>query len=279
MPGVVGSVASIHRYPVKSMAGERLDVAHVGPGGVIGDRVMALRDVETGQIASAKRPGRWGALLDCRASNEGGTVVVTLPGGNRLSLEPGDRSLSQHLGREVVAERFERPGQGEYSAEWPDVEGYVWAGRDDTSYPLNIGGDHSTGFVDLAPIHLTTTSALRTLRDADPSLRVDIRRFRPTFVVDTGDVEGFPELEWVGRTLAIGSARFSVTMPTLRCVMVTAAQGDLPRQVGVLRTLLEINGEDAHMHDGERGRVANFGAYTDVAGPGTIAVGDEVHLV
>src|SRR5208282_3045650 len=64
----VGSVASLWRYPVKSMLGEELDASDVDERGMLGDRVYALVDRATGKVASAKNPRRWGMLFDFRAS-------------------------------------------------------------------------------------------------------------------------------------------------------------------------------------------------------------------
>src|SRR6516165_4027652 len=43
MPIEIGQVEAIFRYPVKSMAGERLEVANLGWHGIEGDRRLALR--------------------------------------------------------------------------------------------------------------------------------------------------------------------------------------------------------------------------------------------
>ena len=51
----VGSVAALHRYPVKSMMGEELNATRIGTKGVAGDRAFALADPETGKIAVAPR--------------------------------------------------------------------------------------------------------------------------------------------------------------------------------------------------------------------------------
>ena len=59
----VGRVRALWRFPVKSMQGEQLDAAEVGETGVVGDRAYALRDRETGKIASAKHPKLWPNLL------------------------------------------------------------------------------------------------------------------------------------------------------------------------------------------------------------------------
>ena len=49
----VGSVGALYRYPVKSMMGEELNATLFGNKGVVGDRLFALSDPETGKIASA----------------------------------------------------------------------------------------------------------------------------------------------------------------------------------------------------------------------------------
>ena len=43
MPIEIGQVEAIFRYPVKSMAGERMEFAHLGWHGIDGDRRLALR--------------------------------------------------------------------------------------------------------------------------------------------------------------------------------------------------------------------------------------------
>ncbi|MFI0448867.1 MOSC N-terminal beta barrel domain-containing protein [Actinomadura sp. 6N118] len=52
---VLGRVARQWRYPVKSMAGETLDLAYLEFGGILGDRAWALRDQVRGGIADARK--------------------------------------------------------------------------------------------------------------------------------------------------------------------------------------------------------------------------------
>ena len=61
---VVGSVAGLWRYPVKSMQGGGLDDVSVSERGFLGDRAYALIDKDSGKVGSAKNPRRWLKLLN-----------------------------------------------------------------------------------------------------------------------------------------------------------------------------------------------------------------------
>lgn len=108
------SVGRFWHYPVKSMQGEEVEQILLSPGGVVGDRAYGFVDVETGKLASAKRPGRFGALLDCHArflaapTEDGGppSVEVTFPDGTVVRTDDDGgaeltRRTAELLGREV----------------------------------------------------------------------------------------------------------------------------------------------------------------------------------
>jgi uncharacterized protein YcbX len=66
-------IAEIWRYPVKSMAGERLTEANLGPGGVDGDRRLHVED-RRGRVITARTHPR---LLGHHArTGDDGTVLV-----------------------------------------------------------------------------------------------------------------------------------------------------------------------------------------------------------
>src|SRR5216117_1244221 len=132
-----GSVVGLWRYPVKSMMGEELNASEVTERGLVGDRQFAVVDRETGKVAGAKNPRKWGNFFDFRAAYveppEGKsklpTVRLTLPDGTVVTSDQADlaRILSKALGREVA---FARAQQGEESSGgataeeyWPDMEG------------------------------------------------------------------------------------------------------------------------------------------------------------
>ena len=128
----IGVVAAIHRYPVKSMLGEELNAARVGPKGVLGDRVFSLADPATEKIASAKNPSKWPALFAFRATftwppEDNGAlppVRITFPdGSNVLTADKNiEARLSASLGKPV---RFLSGalGSGTLEEYWPDIEG------------------------------------------------------------------------------------------------------------------------------------------------------------
>jgi uncharacterized protein len=60
----IGTIKEIWRYPVKSMAGERLQTCRVDPLGIPGDRGWALRDETKGEITNGKR---FPILMQCAA--------------------------------------------------------------------------------------------------------------------------------------------------------------------------------------------------------------------
>ena len=266
----LGAVVSLWRYPVKSMMGEELNAAEFTERGLLGDRAYALVDNSDGKAATAKNPRKWPRLFDFRATfiewvrpaAKLPPVRITLPDGTTLTSDQGDldQTLSEALDREVT---FRAARDGAVNAEeyWPDIEGLDH--RDTvTDFTLPEGT-----FFDVAMVHLLTTATLDRLRELFPQGRFEVRRFRPNIVVQLASGEkGFAENAWVGRTLAIGTAvRLSITGPCGRCVMTTLAQGDLPKDPGILRTAAQ------HNH-------VNVGVYAAVVRRGTICRGDPVSI-
>lgn len=192
-------VAELWRFPVKSLQGEQVDSAVLGPMGVRGDRGFAIFDLASGYGLTARRePG----LLFARARYRGdGTVEITLPDG---SVAADDEALSAWIGRPVrlrstdqVAERrYENPDdiENESARSWNPFVGASGAFHD------------SEG--------ATVTLVSRTSMAGEPP-----RRFRANIVLD-----GEGEDDLVGSSVRIGDATVEVTRRIARCVMVTRAQ-------------------------------------------------------
>jgi MOSC domain-containing protein len=266
----VGSVISLWQYPVKSMMGEELNATEVTERGLLGDRLYALVDSSDGKVATAKNPRKWSRLFDFRATfiePVGGAtrlppVRITLPDGTTVTSDEKDlnRILSKACNREVTLRAAQR---GEVNAEeyWPDMEGLD---HRDTVTDFTLP---ERTFFDCAMVHLLTTATLDRLSELYPQGSFEVRRFRPNVVVRLASGEkGFAENAWVGRTLAIGAAvRLNITGPCGRCVMTTLAQGDLPKDPGILRTAAQHN-------------QVSVGVYAAVARGGTIRRGDPVGI-
>ena len=267
---LLGRVATIWRYPVKSMMGEELNASDVTEHDLLGDRQYALIDVETGKIASAKNPRRWPNLFDFRAQYvepAGGgqslpAIRITLPDGESLRTDEADveQHLSAAVGRSV---RLARSPSASASAEgyWPD---HAWLAQRDEffEFPLSAGT-----FFDAAAVHLVTTATLDRLRTSSPASRFEVARFRPNFVIQAADgYEGFVENAWIGQTLALGEVQLRIDEPCPRCIMTTLSQGSLPKDPGVLRSVVQENG-------------GNVGVYATVVAGGRVRRSDAVCFV
>jgi uncharacterized protein len=266
----LGSLASIHRYPVKSMMGEDLNSVDVTQRGLFGDRSYALRDAQTGKVVSAKNPKKWPNMFRYRAAYTNpptaGTAVpavrVTLPDGSfAVSSSPDFAStVSATLGRPVTLLGTPPPNP-QLEEYWPDME--QLANRD----VVTEEGMPEGTFFDLAILHLLTTGTLDRLRELSPRSRFEPRRFRPNLIVDTGERTDFVENDWIGKVLAIGpEVRIQIDGPCPRCVMTTLSQADLPKDPDILKTAAQYN-------------KVQVGAYASVVQTGTIRVGDTLTIV
>ena len=290
----VGSVVGLWRFPVKSMRGERLEEAKLTERGLVGDRVYALIDAETGKVVSAKSVKLFPDILDCRAEfvepplpdRELPPVRISLPDDTSVTSGSGDvdRVLSAYFRREVTLARA-APDDFTIDMYHPDVEGADPAGHQDTFVEQKLGSAFfaeagvpspvpAGSLFDLFPVSVITTSTLERLGEIQPESRFHERRFRMNVTVGT-ERAGFLENDWVGRDLAIGDAvRLGVALPDPRCVMTTLAQDDLPKDTDVLRTLARHN----KIQVGTAGEFPCAGVYAVVETPGTMRVADPVAI-
>jgi len=87
-------VAQIWRYPVKSMVGGEVDVVDIGPQGIVGDRVWAVRDQVRGGIRGAKVLGGLMRLSAQFADGPSGPVVIGLPDGTTVRTDDPTASVA-----------------------------------------------------------------------------------------------------------------------------------------------------------------------------------------
>lgn len=275
-------VSQLWRYPVKSMVGGRVDSIVLDELGVVGDRTWAVRDLERGGIRGAKKIG---SLMRLGARDLGdGHVEIALPDGSlvRTTDDDVDERVSAALDHRVRLEAL-RPADDldHYRRGAPDSDDVVAElrgvfGREDDEpfpdfsvFPPIIAEFESPPgtYYDVFPLLLMSEAALVALAAALPHSNVDIRRFRPSIVVDTGgagadaSTPGHPEFDWAGRRATIGSATIEFRAPCPRCVMVTREVGDdLPADRAVLRHIVSDLDQ-------------NLGIYATIVTPGEIRVG------
>lgn len=281
----VGRIDELWRYPVKSMAGERVRQARVAPvHGLAGDRAWAIRDERVGEIRGAKKlhplllfAARY---LEEPAATGAAAVEITLPDGVRVRSddEELDAKLSAALAQPVSlqarqpAENLDHYRRGEPiggeadlraqlgllpEEPLPDMSGWPTELAEFTSPPGT--------YFDTFELHLLTRSSLATLAEHTPDVEIDPRRFRPNLVVTVPEARGLPEIDWCGGQLEIGSARLEVVMPMVRCVMTTCAQPGLASAPEIMRSLVRETRQD-------------LGVGVRVLEAGEIHVGDEVML-
>ena len=279
-------ITQLWRYPVKSMVGELVDTIHVDELGVNGDRQWAARDLERGGIRGAKKIG---PLMKLAATDLGdGHAQISLPDGStaRTSDADVDERVSAAIDHPVRLEKL-RPADDleHYRRGAPDSDDMmaelrgVFGRLEDEPLPdLSVFPEAIMEFesppgtyYDAFPLMVMTEQALSAMSSAIPDSVVDVRRFRPSFVIDAGDASattpGHPEFDWVGRSARIGSAVVEFNAACPRCVMITREVDDsIPQDRGVLRHVV-------------RELDQNVGVYGKITTPGTIAQGDTVEFV
>ena len=177
--------------------------------GPVGDRVFCLVDPARDRVVrTVDNPG----LVRTVAHWHGGVLSVQLPFGvvEGLPVPSGSTLEVYYWGRvarlEVVA--------GPWAAAYSRFLGY------DVVVALAAPGE----VVYAGPVSLVTTGSLRWLGER-VGHEVEGARFRPTFVVDSGDGADRTEDEWLGRTIGIGEAQVEVTGTVPRGAVVDVDPG------------------------------------------------------
>lgn len=238
----MGTVAALWRWPVKSMAGERVDALRVDGRGAGGDRTHAVLYEHNGMrkpltAREAPRLLAWQARYPFNIN--GGVdparppfAIVTAPDGR--SFRWGDPRLKHAL-------------------------------ADDLGRPIELKRDVH-GIQDLERSLLVTTAAsLRALGD-ELGGPVDVRRFRPNLHLEI-DVPGWDELGWEGGGLVFaGGVRLRLLHACERCAIPTRHPDTQIKWPGLLRHLNAAHGQC-------------FGVNARVITGGRIEAGEAVELV
>jgi uncharacterized protein YcbX len=237
-----GAVAGLWRWPVKSMAGERVNALRLDGRGAGGDRTHAVTHLHKGRrkpltAREAPRLLAWHARYPFNV--DGGIdparppfAIVTAPDGR--SYRWGDprlkHALAGDLGREIELTR--------------DV-----AGIQDLPRTLLI----------------TTEASLRALGD-ELGGPVDLRRFRTNLHLDL-DAAGWEELGWAGAELAFaGGLRLRLLHPCERCAIPTRHPDTQVKWPGLLKHLTATHEQ-------------NFGINARVLTGGRLEAGETVEII
>jgi uncharacterized protein len=192
---LIGHVEAIFRYPVKSMRGERLEVANLGWHGLEGDRRLAFQRIDNRSgmpwLTATKLPDLLLFGPHCRGDGAQGGIPshVRTPDGEEMPV------FGEDLAKEVER-RYGAPVQ-----------------------MMQL----RHGIFDEACISVIASVTVREIgRLAGRSL--DVRRFRPNVVVRLLTSIPFQEDEWLGGVLSFGEGSdapaITVTMRDVRCSMV-----------------------------------------------------------
>jgi uncharacterized protein len=198
---IVGRVASLFRYPVKSMAAEPLDAVEVSWQGLEGDRRWAF--VRAGQ---ARNGFPWFTLRQHAGLYGyrpvfGKPVIVHTPAGDKYEVD--DPALAAELGP-VFAQKIDR------------------------------------GTFDSAPLSLLSVQTADAV-GAHVGLSVEPLRFRPNIVVETLSGTPFVEDSWVGGTVCLGPVRMHVQRRDRRCMVINIDPETGERDPAVLRGVAQLN--------------------------------------
>jgi uncharacterized protein YcbX len=227
----LGRVSALFRYPVKSMAGDLLDVARLGWHGIEGDRRLAFRRLTDKSgfpwLSASKLPELLlykPFELDSNANSKNGELLPThvrTPDGKEYELRSDElrKDVSSRCGSAVELMNLRQ----------------------------GIFDEACISVISLGTVHAI---ARESGRGVD---LCDLRRFRPNIVIETDSAEPFEEDRWVGGTLMFGEGNSGaaplaaptpaiwVTMRDERCVMVNFDPDTAERDSEVMKTVVRMN--------------------------------------
>lgn len=216
----IGRLEALYRYPVKSMAGERVETAEMGWHGLEGDRRLALRRIDDR-----------GGFPWLTASKLAELLLFTPHGRD-------DAGLPTHV---RTPEGVDMPIFGD------DLAAEIERRHGKPVQMMHMKhGIFDDGSVSV--IAMDTVSEICRLAQHE----ADARRFRPNVVVSLSQPGPFLEDAWVGGTLSFGDAEdapaIAVTMRDARCSMVNLDPDSARSSPGVLKAAVRANANNAGIY-------------------------------
>ena len=234
----IGHVEAIFRYPVKSMAGERLEVANLGWYGLEGDRRLAFRRIQDRSgmpwLTASKLPDLVRFAPQRREDGAQGDLPTHIRTPDGVEMPVFGEDLATEVGRRCGA---------------PVQMMQLNHGVFDESSLSVIASDTVRGIGRLAGRGL------------------DTRRFRPNVVVRLLRPDPFSEDGWLGGVLSFGegddASAINVTMRDERCSMVNLDPDSASTATEVMKAVVRANQNNAGI----------YGAVTRI---GRLAVGQTI---
>jgi uncharacterized protein YcbX len=262
-------VSALNVYPIKSCAGIALDVARLGPRGIVHDRTFMLVDREGMFITQREQPRM--ALIRPAISTDGDLTVQA------TDMQALTIASNPHGPRHpVTVWKYNGDGidQGDEIAEWfssflsSDCRLVLFPNeavrRSNPKYARRE--QDQVAFADGYPCLLISEASLADL-NARLEQPLPMNRFRPNIVVS--GTEPYAEDTW--RMIRIGEVTFDIVKPCDRCVITTTNQITTQRGKEPLKTLAK------YRQATDNGVM--FGQNLTYARPGTIRLGDHVEII
>lgn len=268
------SLASIHRFPVKSCRGESVASAVVEPWGLAGDRRWMLVD-EAGSALTAREANGL-VLIHPELTADG--LVVTAPDLPTLAVPTPDPRAQTPVDlwkSELTAAQAGAEADAWFSKALGRTARLVYL-DDPTRRPTSIAfsePDDRVSFADGFPLLLATEASLAALNDViverseGAHSPLPMTRFRPNVVI--AGAEAWAEDDW--RRIRIGVAVFRAVKGCARCVMTTIDPDTAVREKEPIASLARIRRWDGATWFG-------VNLVPDTADV-TIRVGDEVEVL
>jgi len=247
------TVAAIHRYPIKSLSAELLGAAVLAPGRTLaGDRRFALRHGESAYDPAC--PGwhhkrEFAVLVHDEMMARLQTAFDAATGVLRIALA-GDVKFVGN----VLTDAGRRGAESVINAVLKDRRG-----------PLRLVDAGDVSLTDVEPPYLSVIN-LASVRELSEKAGVplDPMRFRGNLLVE--GLTPWAEFDWIGKTMAIGSARLKVVRRIVRCMATAVNPVTAQRDVNTIKTL-----QDHYGH-------IDFGLYAEVDAGGAIKPGDTIQV-
>jgi len=185
------TVAQLWLFPVKSMAGTRVDTAEVTSHGLAGDRSWAVVDSDGKPVTAADEPRL--RLVTPRLVD--GQLLLDVPDA-RPGLAPDDAAAALS----------------------------TWLGRE-----LRLASQQTGSFADVAPVHVVSRTSTSDASHAEDCDTCDVTAPRANVVLDLAadlPAGATSERDWVGRTVRAGDAELTMAKLPKHCLGVYA---DVPR--------------------------------------------------